>query len=136
MDEEATVLRRKEQAYLRNYVLPGNAGICALCERIMPIEFLVAAHIKRRSACSDTEKQDFENIAMPNCKLGCDELFGRGFICLNAEGTVEVSSLAPDVGAVAVYINNHLRGRKPEFWKEHPASHRYFEHHRLKDFVN
>ncbi|MFD0044932.1 hypothetical protein ACFVGV_07060 [Pseudarthrobacter scleromae] len=66
LDEQATVLRRKEQAYLRKYILPGNSGTCALCERVLPIEFLVAAHLKRRSECSDGEKQDFENIAMPN----------------------------------------------------------------------
>jgi hypothetical protein len=134
LDEQAIVLRRKEQAYLRKYVLPGNSGICALCERVLPIEFLVAAHIKRRSECSDGEKQDFENIAMPNCKLGCDELFGRGLVGVSSKGYVEVSSRAPAVGAVAVYLETHLAGRRLDFWISHPASRKYFEHHRLKDF--
>ncbi|TLM80932.1 hypothetical protein [Pseudarthrobacter sp. NamE5] len=134
LDEQAIVLRRKEQAYLRKYILPGNSGICALCERVLPIEFLVAAHIKRRSECSDGEKQDFENIAMPNCKPGCDELFGRGLIGVSSEGYVEVSSKAPDVGAVAVYLETHLVGRHLDFWTSHPASRKYFEHHHLKDF--
>ena len=136
LDEQATVLRRKEQAYLRKFVLPGNSGTCALCERVLPIEFLVAAHIKRRSECSDREKQDFENIAMPNCKLGCDELFGRGLIGVNAEGFIEVSSKAPEVGAVAVYLDTYLIGRQLDFWKTHPGSRKYFDHHMLKDFIS
>lgn len=134
LDEQATVLRRREQAYLRKYILPGNSGTCALCERVLPIEFLVAAHIKRRSQCSDEEKQDFENIAMPNCKLGCDELFGRGLVSVGPAGTIEVSPLAPDVGAVGVYLKTHLAGRKIDFWHARPASQKYFDHHRTRDF--
>lgn len=135
LDEQATVLRRKEQAYLRNHILPGNSGTCALCQRIFPIEFLVAAHIKARSECSDLDKRDFGNIAMPNCKLGCDELFGRGLLSVNDEGFFEVSSAAPAVGAVAVYIEEHLRGKACDFWHQHPASRKYFAHHRSKQFA-
>lgn len=135
LDEQATVLRRKEQAYLRKYIFPGNSGTCALCERVLPIEFLVAAHIKRRSECSDREKQDFENIAMPNCKLGCDELFGRGLVSVGTTGFIEVSPSAPDVGAVAVYLNNHLVGRRLVFWVERPASRKYFTFHHRYNYI-
>lgn len=135
LDELAMVLRRKEQAYLRKYIFPGNSGTCALCERVLPIEFLVAAHIKPRSVCSDQEKQDFENIAMPNCKLGCDELFGRGLISVNGAGVVAVSPHAPQVGAVAVYIAEHLRQKTCRFWHARPASRGYFQHHHDKEFA-
>lgn len=135
LDEIATGLRRKEQAYLRRYILPGNAGECALCERVMPIEFLVAAHIKKRSECSDVERRDFSNIAMPNCKLGCDELFGRGLISVDQGGMVRISSKAPDVGPIRVYIDQHLRGKTIRFWDEKPRSRAYFAHHYAEDFV-
>lgn len=135
LDEEATVLRRKEQAYLRKYIIPGNSGTCALCERVLPIEFLVAAHIKRRSQCSDLEKQDFVNIAMPNCKLGCDELFGRGLVGVDGDGSIRISSSAPAVGPVGAYIAQHLVSRKMELWRMRPPSRKYFEHHFQKDFM-
>lgn len=135
LDAEAMTVRRKEQAYLRKYILPGSTGTCALCERVFPIEFLVAAHIKRRSACSDVEKQDYHNIAMPNCKMGCDELFGRGLVTVDDSGVVVVASTAPDVGPVAVYIAENLLGKEVSFWHSRPGSRGYFEHHRTKDFM-
>ena len=33
-----------------------------------------AAHIKKRAVCSDDERRDLDNIAMPTCLLGCDIL--------------------------------------------------------------
>lgn len=135
LDEQVRVVRRLEQAYLRKYILPGNSGRCALCGRVFPIEFLVAAHIKRRSQCSDVEKRDFNNIAMPNCTFGCDQLFGRGLVSVDQDGKVEVSALAPDVGPVAVYIAEYLVGKEVDFWKDHPGSRSYFDYHRSFDFA-
>ena len=134
LDKQATALRRLEQAYLRKYILTGDSERCALCEREFPIEFLLAAHIKRRSECSDAEKRDFGNIAMPNCKFGCDELFERGLVCVSDDGKIEVSGQAPGVGPVAAYIDTHLRGKRLEFWQDRPGSRDYFEHHRRTYF--
>lgn len=135
LDEQVQAVRRLEQAYLRKHILPGNSGRCALCGRVFPIEFLVAAHIKQRSACSDAEKRDFANIAMPNCTFGCDELFGRGLVSVNQDGRIEVSPVAPDVGPVAVYIAEHLVDKDIAFWKEQGRSRRYFQYHHSVDFV-
>jgi hypothetical protein len=44
------------------------------------VELLVAAHIKRRSECTDREKRDYGNNVVPMCLFGCDALFERGFI--------------------------------------------------------
>lgn len=135
LDEQVQAVRRLEQAYLRRYILPGNSGRCALCERVFPIEFLVAAHIKQRSACSDSEKRDFANIAMPNCTFGCDELFGRGLVSVNQDGRIDVSPAAPDVGPVAVYISEYLSDKESAFWRDQSGSRPYFQHHHNVDFV-
>lgn len=136
LDETIAAVRRMEQAYLRKYILPSNSGICALCERTFPIEFLVAAHIKRRSVCADSEKRDFANVAMPNCKMGCDELFGRGLVGIDDQGVIVVSPKAPDVGPVAVYIGQHLRDRRLSFWTDRTGARSYFQYHLQNDFKN
>ncbi len=72
---------RAEQSVLREVLLHGAAtGTCALCGRAMDSRLLVAAHIKKRSHCTDQEKRDLSNVGMLNCKFGCDELYERGFI--------------------------------------------------------
>ncbi|WP_350575856.1 hypothetical protein [Pseudomonas sp. HY2-MNA-CIBAN-0224] len=82
---------RKEQAFLRAYLLDGrNQAACVLCGRIMPQELLVAAHIKPRSKASKSERLDFENIAALMCSLGCDSLFEKGFVYV-AEGKIYIN---------------------------------------------
>lgn len=135
LDAVVQTKRRLEQQILRKYLLPGNSGRCALCGRVFPIGFLVAAHIKPRSACSPSEKRDFANIAMPNCKLGCDELWGRGLITLDESGKVRHSPEAPDAGPVALYLATHLsEGSELEFFEEHPKARSYFDYHREHEF--
>jgi hypothetical protein len=46
---------------------------------VFPVDLLVAAHIKRRSLCSETERRDLHNVAMLACKFGCDALFEEGY---------------------------------------------------------
>lgn len=51
-----------------------------------PIDLLVAAHIKKRAFCSIEERLGIENIAIPMCQFGCDDLFEKGYITvLNGE---------------------------------------------------
>ena len=40
----------------------------------------MAAHIKKRSHCTKEERLDYQNIVMPMCKFGCDDLYERGII--------------------------------------------------------
>jgi len=90
LDLDAATLARGEQAALRTFLF-GKASIaeCALCGRSLPVSLLRAAHIKRRSQCSDQERRDFRAVAMPACVLGCDALFELGWVTVDDEGTIE-----------------------------------------------
>lgn len=81
LDRKAQVNTRREQAYLRNKLFNGRRiGECHFCKNEMSTEFLVAAHIKKRAECNKEERLDLNNIVIPLCKFGCDELFERGYI--------------------------------------------------------
>lgn len=81
LDAASVARKRKEQVFLRTYLLQGKEnGTCALCGKVFPGEMLVAAHIKPRSQCNRDEKLDFDVIAALMCTLGCDSLFERGFV--------------------------------------------------------
>ncbi len=81
LDPESTTTRRREQAFLRAYLLGGKlADSCRICGRVLPQELLIAAHIKTRAKCTNLEKLDFDNIATLMCKLGCDAFFEGHFI--------------------------------------------------------
>ena len=56
---------------------------CALCGHQYPLRFLVAAHIKKRSICTDAERRDLRNVAMLVCTFGCDALYEAGWIPRN-----------------------------------------------------
>lgn len=131
LDATAATTRRLEQSYLRSYILPGRTGVCALCGRKMESVFLVAAHIKRRSDCTDEEKGDLPAVAMAACKFGCDELYERGLIWVDATGRVKRASNLSD-GVALQYWQEHLRGRSVGVWESSPRSRRYFEAHRQR----
>jgi hypothetical protein len=85
-------LQRREQQFLRRFLFHENdTEQCAICGKEFPISFLVAAHIKPRSKCNDSEKMDFRNIVVPMCKFGCDELFERGYISVQQGKVVSIS---------------------------------------------
>lgn len=93
LERQVIAKQRTEQRFLRKKLF-GNAShsICELCGRTFPTNFLVAAHIKRRSLCTDLEKRDFDHIVMSNCKFGCDELYGRGLVGVDREGAIILSA--------------------------------------------
>ncbi|MEE4595284.1 hypothetical protein V2J94_25930 [Streptomyces sp. DSM 41524] len=87
----AQVLVRREQAKLRRRLLNGAAqATCALCGRTLPVRFIRAAHIKRRSAATREERLQLANV-MPACLLGCDELFEHGYVYVTGDGSIAVS---------------------------------------------
>lgn len=81
LDREVVSKGRKEQSLLRAYLFDGKEKEkCTICHRTFPVSLLVAAHIKPRSECTSPERKDYSNIVTPMCKLGCDELYEKGFI--------------------------------------------------------
>jgi len=108
-DGVALTKYRKEQAFLRAYLLGGRKqAACVLCGRMLPQELLVAAHIKPRSKASRSERLDFENIAALMCSLGCDSLFEKGFVYV-AEGKIYINpsrNLSPHLNkSVELLVN-------------------------------
>jgi len=96
LDRKAAGWHRKEQAMGRKRLLKGKtSGTCQLCKRTMKAEFLIAAHIKRRSECEDHEKRDLDGVMMLACKFGCDYLFEVGFIGVDS-GRLKISQALND----------------------------------------
>lgn len=119
---------RTEQAYLR-YVNFGNKKYaeCGICHREFPVSFLVAAHIKMRKYCTDAEKRDYENITMPMCKFGCDELYEKGYIGVNDKVfIVRDENLSKPI---LDYLSS-VKGNSCNYWKEN--THTYFEWHNAR----
>ena len=77
---------RVEQSYLRRALFKGPAAPCDLCGRVFEVEFLVAAHIKKRADCDDQERRDVAHVVMSACRFGCDELYERGYIAVGDDG--------------------------------------------------
>jgi hypothetical protein len=92
LDAKGLVNVRKEQSFLRANIFKGSAEYkCGICDRLFPINLLVAAHIKKRSECSSEERRDYKNIVMPMCKFGCDDLFEKGYIGV-VNGNIQVNT--------------------------------------------
>ncbi len=93
LDVARIAVGRAEQGVLRNLLIQGTRSTdCSLCGMHYPVEFLVAAHIKRRADCSDDEKRDIPAVAMLACRFGCDELYERGFISVASNGDILVTT--------------------------------------------
>ncbi|MEU6244748.1 hypothetical protein [Streptomyces sp. NPDC047024] len=107
----AQVFVRREQAKLRKALLRGAAEMgCALCGRVLPSRFIRAAHIKRRSAATRSERLMMANI-MPACLMGCDELFEHGYVYVTEDGTIAVNSKSvstPDLAVAAETLEGRL----------------------------
>lgn len=81
LDAKRARLERKEQRLLRRMLLEvDGSSRCIVCGHDFPLGLLVAAHIRPRSKCSDRQRRDYVNNIAAMCKLGCDELYERGYI--------------------------------------------------------
>ena len=82
---------------------------------------LVAAHIKPRDLCTESERLDIPAIAMAACSLGCDALFEHGYLSVGESGSVLTRQAAGiDLSA--------YRGLQASAWNGDRA--KYFEWHR------
>jgi hypothetical protein len=133
LDSVASVRIRREQAYLRN-LLAGQReqARCAICGQLYPMGFLVAAHIKKRSLCTDDERRDLRHVAMLACSFGCDALYEAGWITV--DGTGQVQTIPPDT-APSERIREHLQQLAGRYCTAHDqATETYFAWHRTTIF--
>lgn len=129
LDKPTSTTSRQEQDLLRGVLglFRDGASECGLCGRTFPNELLIAAHIKKRADCTDVERLDLKNIAMPACLLGCDALFERGFIAVSQSGKVIVADVARAVPALADALAV-LESRSMPSWAK--STEPYFAWHR------
>ncbi len=126
---------RIEQSFLRQlHVKPGQKGLvrCALCNRRFPAELVVAAHIKPRSRCSLIERRDAEHVAFPLCLMGCDPLYERGWVSVDAQGVVSISSWMHSIQALET-LARRLEDRSCP--SHSPQTSKYFAWHHRHRFV-
>ncbi|TLM86170.1 HNH endonuclease [Pseudarthrobacter sp. NamE5] len=124
-DRLATVAVRAEQRFLRNQQLRRWGSRCSLCDRRLPEELLVAAHIKPRWACSEDERMDTLNVSMLACLFGCDALFELGYVAVDGQGSIERGHRSTDgvEDRVADIVGRPCRAHRD-------GSRKYFEWHR------
>jgi hypothetical protein len=129
LSRSAVVARRGEQEDLRRLLIRGGQAACALCGLELPENLLVAAHIKRRSECTEAERRDLDNIAMPACTLGCDALYEQGYVAVSADGTVLLSRAVEEHPVLHDHASHRrLLGRKTDHWNSEREP--YFAWHR------
>lgn len=104
LDRQVSGWHRKEQARARKRLLKNRLqGTCQLCGRAMSSDFLIAAHIKRRSECNENEKRDLDGVMMLACRFGCDYLFEIGMIGVR-DNRIVVSPKLTDASALHFVI--------------------------------
>ena len=121
-DSVSNTTRRLEQSLLREHLFGNSSSShkCAICLKEFPDNLLHAAHIKKRQNCNEEERKNLD-IVMPLCKLGCDELFEKGFILVDKKGLVERNQskdITPDLetylseveGNTCSHFNNFTEG--------------------------
>lgn len=128
LDFDSTTKSRKEQVFLRAHISGGKSkSKCVLCKNEYPLEFLVAAHIKKRSECSKLEKLDFDNVAALMCKAGCDDLFEKGYVFVT-DGVI-VRNLKRSTTPALDKLIKIIEGNTVENWL---GSSIYYKHHESK----
>tara|TARA_R100001369_G_scaffold2176_2_gene7370 strand:- start:27 stop:1013 length:987 start_codon:yes stop_codon:yes gene_type:complete len=125
LDKEILSKRRVEQGILRRVLFNQQPTFtCCICQREYLTNFMVAAHIKKRSECNREERLDIENIAVPMCKFGCDDLYEHGYISVD-KGTVTI--LNNNVTRPMLEYMKEIKGNACSYWK--PKTAQYFQWH-------
>lgn len=132
LDREYRSASRTEQGYLRGIHVPGATGVCSLCAKTFPREFLWVGHIKKRSLCSDEERRDARNVAMPCCVFGCDKLFEDGYISVASDGAIVVSDAAKRYPTLRAYVEECFAGANCLAHRDETEP--YFAYHRSHQF--
>lgn len=99
---------------------------CAICSRSYPNSIMVAGHIKKRSLSSDIERRNLKNV-MPICKMGCDDLFERGYIYIDKKGFIRRNNEKEITSDLNHYLNSIVDKKSWFFDKDNAI---FFEQHR------
>lgn len=129
---QRTVPTRREQGRLRATLFgTDTTRACALCGDEFPVAFLRAAHIKPRAACSEEERRQLRNVAMPACVFGCDALYEAGYITVDSAGRIVLSD---DLRSDSTLFR-HAAGLEGRRCTAHgPASLNFFQWHLVERF--
>lgn len=121
---------RREQVILRTFLFEDKKEAeCAICHRNLPLDLLVAGHIKPRSKCNQEERIDF-NVVMPICKIGCDDFFEKGYIFVNAKGLIVINEKLNYSKELKAILDD-LEGKKCEYFNDKTAKYFEFKHNSL-----
>jgi len=102
---------RKEQSLHREHHFGGKTtSKCSLCHKELPVNLLHAGHIKPRRDCDDEERKDL-NVTMPVCKLGCDDLYEKGYIVVDDQGFIKTNNSRRNPNELVEFINQY-EGKK------------------------
>ena len=119
-----SAISRKEQASLRVHLFGNKKKIgCALCHKVLPVNLMIAAHIKPRKYCSHNERVDL-NIVMPACKIGCDDLFEKGYLMVGKDGFIKKNPFHEYPSSLEEFMAQYDQ-KKCTFYKKETEN--YFE---------
>ncbi|MFF6908104.1 hypothetical protein ACFY9Q_19465 [Streptomyces sp. NPDC012389] len=103
-------LSRRNTSVLRKRMLGASTGTCAFCGRTLPNSLLSVIHITPLHSLPAEAGADVDNCTVA-CNLGCEQLFRRGYVTVDAEGIVTAgprSRETPDVHQAAGAISGRL----------------------------
>ncbi len=132
LDAQRTVLARLEQNAARALLLQNRqTAKCAFCGRDVPASLLVAAHIKPRASCSTSEKRQIDLNIVGLCKLGCDDLFERGYVEV-FDGVIILGKATPTTASVTSFIAPLVNRRVLGWTEQREALYRWRRENRSK----
>ena len=118
---------RLEQNIFSKYLFNEKSkSKCAICSKVYPNSIMVAGHIKKRSLSNELEKRNL-NIIMPICKIGCDDLFERGYIYLDSKGYVTLNKEKEVSADLKEYLKTIVNEKSWYFNKDNAQ---FYEQHR------
>jgi len=104
-DALRTTTIRLEQSRVRKKLFgKRTTSACDLCRRELPIDLLVAAHVKARARCSEAERRDVQGNILALCVLGCDGLFERGYVAVE-NGIIVAGPRRPTTSTVETLLS-------------------------------
>ncbi|TQJ33048.1 hypothetical protein [Arthrobacter sp. SLBN-122] len=126
-NRRVVVNARREQSTLRDFLFKDKTfSTCSICGRQLPVQLLTTAHIKPRKHCDTVERND-PYVVMAACTLGCDALFEKHFIIVDANGAIQ-SGWREGTHDLTLAVEAVI-GRACEAFS--PRTSAYFESHRL-----